>query len=217
MIEKKVLIDPETANYAEQFTKPESAICRKVAEATDIELQYADMLSGRIEGRLLAMLVAISGAKRILELGTFTGYSALSMAEALPEDGELITIEMNSRYSDMAKRHFAMSEHGKKITLKFGLVKEVLPTVQGKFDLIFLDANKDDYPEYYEMLMPQLRISGLLVVDNVLWYGGVLKDEKDRKSARIHQLNSIILTDKRVENVLLPVRDGVQIVRKLSD
>ncbi len=217
MIEKKVLIDPDTANYAEQFTKPESEICRKVADVTDKELQYADMLSGRIEGRLLAMLVAISGAKRILELGTFTGYSALSMAEALPEDGELITIEMNSRYSEMAERHFALSEHGEKITLKFGLAKEVLPTVKAKFDLIFLDANKDDYPEYYELLLPLLRTGGLLIVDNVLWYGGVLKDVKDRKSESIHQLNRIILSDKRVENVLLPVRDGVQIVRKLSD
>lgn len=199
--------------YAEQYTTEESEIIKELIATSDEDLEFIDMLSGRVVGRLLAMLIKISGAKRVLEVGTFTGYSALTMAEALPEDGELFTCEYNKRYEDIARTFFKKSEDGSKVTLVMGKALDTIPELSGSFQFVFLDADKINYPKYYELIMPRLEEGGLMVIDNILWGGEVL-DPRTEKAKAIDQLSSIIKDDESVEQVMLPVRDGITLVRK---
>ncbi len=213
MNEDQFIIPPEFEEYASAVTQNEPEIARKIAEATRTELEYSEMLTGKVEGRMLNMLVSLSGARRILEVGLFTGYSAYMMASALPENGKLISLEMNERYRDIADRFLSQSEHYKKIEILMGNALDTIGTLEGSFDLIFLDADKEHYPEYYDLLMPRLNAGGILIVDNALWYGEVVQPE-DRKAVAIDRLNHTIREDDRVENVVLTVRDGVHVVRK---
>ena len=199
--------------YAENHTTGESDIIKKLIAASDEDLEHIDMLSGRVVGRLLAMLIKISGAKRVLEVGTFTGYSALTMAEALPDDGELFTCEYNRRYEDIARTFFEKSEDGSKIRLVMGKALETIPEISGTFDFVFLDADKVNYPNYYKMILPQLEEDGIMVIDNVFWDGEVLDPQTD-KAKSIDMLSKMIRDDDSVEQVMLPVRDGVTIIRK---
>lgn len=208
------LINREIEEYTVSFTSAESKTLLELVRVSESELEYTDMLSGPQVGALLKMLVQISGAKRILEVGTFTGYSAISMADALPEDGTLITIEMNEKYREISKPFFERDLYKNKIRQKMGNALELIPTLSGTFDLIFLDADKVSYPTYYEMLKTKLKSGGLLVVDNVLWGGEVLRPG-DEKSRAIHKLNKMILNDKDVDQVMIPLRDGVTVVRKI--
>ncbi|NBC04238.1 MAG: O-methyltransferase [Bacteroidetes bacterium] len=207
------LVNREITEYTESFTSEESKTLKELVRVSDRELEYTDMLSGPQVGMLLKMLVQISGSKRILEIGTFTGYSALWMADALSEDGTLITLEMNERYRDISRQFFEKVEYKSKIKQKMGNALEVIPTLSGVFDLIFLDADKISYPTYYEMLKPKLKTGGIFVIDNVLWGGEVLRPS-DEKSRAIHRLSKMIRNDKDVEQVMIPVRDGLSIVRK---
>ena len=208
------LINQKIGEYSERLTLDESETLRDISETTHNELEYDQMLSGKLEGRFLRMLVALTGAKRILEIGMFTGYSALSMAEVLPDDGELITCDTNERYANIARRFFENSPAGHKITVKMGQALQTLKEISGPFDVIFLDADKNNYPEYYRALHPMLRVGGLMIVDNAFWGGAVL-DRPDNKSEAIDHLNRIIYEDPTVENVLLTVRDGINLVRKI--
>jgi caffeoyl-CoA O-methyltransferase len=207
------IIDSAIEFYAEQHTSEESALIQKLVNASEEELEHTDMLSGRVVGRFLALMIQITAAKRVLEIGTFSGYSAHCMAEALPADGELITCEYNRRYEALARSFFEKSEHGQKIRLIMGPALKTLDELDGKFDLIFLDADKVNYPEYYRKILPLLDSGGLLVVDNVLWSGAVL-DPNDEKAKAIVELNKIIADDNRVEQVMLTVRDGLTLARK---
>lgn len=207
------LVHPEIERYAETCTSEESELIRKLVEASNRELEHIDMISGRVVGRFLAMMVQVSGAKRILEIGMFSGYSALSMAEALPEDGKLITCEYNERYEKLARSFFEKSEHGHKITLKMGPALETLDAIKGSFDFVFLDADKINYPNYYKKVLPMLKKGGLMVIDNVLWSGTIL-NPKDEKEKAIDRLNKMIKEDQQVEQVMLTVRDGLTMVRK---
>jgi len=208
------IISSEIEKYAERATGRESELVQELVEVSKENLEYVDMISGRVVGRLLAMLIKISGAKRVLEIGTFSGYSALSMAEALPEDGELITCEYNERYEKLARSFFSKSKHGHKITLKMGLALDTIEELDGSFDIVYLDADKVNYPGYYEKLLPMLKDNGLIVIDNVLWSGAVLKPD-DEKAKAIDELNEMIRKDERVEQVMLTVRDGLTLARKL--
>ena len=208
------IISSEIEKYAERATGRESELVQELVEVSKENLEYVDMISGRVVGRLLAMLIKISGAKRVLEIGTFSGYSALSMAEALPEDGELITCEYNERYEKLARSFFSKSKHGHKITLKMGLALDTIEELDGSFDIVYLDADKVNYPGYYEKLVPMLKDNGLIVIDNVLWSGAVLKPD-DEKAKAIDELNEMIRKDERVEQVMLTVRDGLTLARKL--
>ena len=209
------IVNPSIETYVEACTTNESDAARALVQTSEYELQYTDMISGKIVGKLLAMLVKISGAKRILEIGTFTGYSALRIAEALPEDGSIITCDMNERYEAIAREQFAKSGLEDKIMLKMGSALQTLKTLSGPFDLIFLDADKRNYPEYGCRLIPMLPSGGLLVIDNVLWGGEVL-DPKDDKSQAIDACNRMIADDERIEQVMLPVRDGITIARRIQ-
>lgn len=207
------ITDTKIEEYAGEMTTKESESIRSLVASSGKELEFVDMLSGNLVGQLLKMLVSISGAKRILEIGTFTGYSALTMAEALPKDGSVVTIEMNIRYQDLAERHFKEHDKAQKIRLVKGNAREEIEGIKGEFDLIFIDADKLSYQQYFESTLPKLRSGGIMVVDNVLWNGTVL-DPQDEKSAALDAFNKKIADDERVEQVMLPVRDGITIILK---
>lgn len=207
------MIPKDIEAYALEHTTDDSPVVQALIKAAEEELEHTDMLSGRQVGRLLSIMVKISGARRILEVGTFAGYSALTMAEALPEDGELLTCEYNERYEEIARKFFNKSEHGSKITLVMGMALETIPTIPGYFDLIFLDADKINYPEYYDLLVPRLNKGGIMAIDNMLW-GGEVTDPGTDKARAIDRLNKHISSDQTVEQVLLTVRDGITLVRK---
>ncbi len=206
-------IDEKIEAYAHDHTENEGELLARLEKETYETLEIPQMTTGRIEGRFLKLLARITGARRIIEIGTFGGYSALSMAEALPQDGELITCENDPPALAFARRYFAESGHGKKITLMEGPALESLKSVSGPFDMAFIDADKENYLNYYHAILPMMRAGGLIVVDNVLWSGRVL-DPKDASDHAIHQFNETVIKDPRVEPVLLTVRDGVYCIRK---
>ncbi len=202
-------------DYCAAHTSPPSALLAELETWTRRERNDAQMLTGHVEGALLAWLVRLSGARRVLEIGTFTGYSALAMAEALPPDGELVTCDNNAARAGIAQSFFDRSTHGKKITLRLGPALETLAGLppDETFDFAFLDADKENYPNYYEAILPRLKPGGLLVADNVLWSGRVLKPESPADRA-IVAFNERVRADARVEKLMLPVRDGMLLVRK---
>ena len=206
-------IDENIEEYAFDHTSYEGDLLRQLEEETYKKLEIPQMTTGRIEARLLKLLARLVGAKRILEIGTFAGYSALSMAEALPEEGELVTCEMDPEAIIFAKKYFNLSSHGKKIKLMEGSALESLKKISGPFDMAFIDADKENYNNYYEAILPLIRSGGLMAIDNVLWSGRVL-DPQDKSDKAIHQLNERVIQDERVESVLLTVRDGLNCIVK---
>jgi caffeoyl-CoA O-methyltransferase len=200
--------------YAEQHTTPPPPLLAELFEKTRTELpDQATMLSGHVEGVFLQMLVASVGARRVLEIGSFTGGSALMMAAALPDDGELITCDIDPKTMAIARGYFDRSPHGQKIRQVAGPALETLKTLSGPFDFVFIDADKENYIGYYEATLPLLAPTGLIAVDNVLWSGRVL-DPSDESDRAIVAFNDHVQRDARVTNVLLSVRDGVMLVRK---
>ena len=206
-------IDEKIEEYAFDHTSYEGDLLEQLEEETYKKLDIPQMTTGRIEARLLKLLARLVGAKRILEIGTFAGYSALSMAEALPEEGELVTCEIDPEAIIFAKKYFNLSPHGKKITLMEGSALESLRKISGPFDMAFIDADKENYSNYYETILPMIRSGGLIAVDNVLWSGRVL-DPQDKSDKAIHQFNERVIHDERVESVLLTVRDGLNCIIK---
>jgi caffeoyl-CoA O-methyltransferase len=207
------LVDRKIEDYAISKSEPTSDLLKDVIEKTFAGTELPQMLAGPIEGRFLKMMVQTVGARRVLELGTFTGYSALCLAEGLPADGELYTCELDPKHIGMAKEFFARSEHASKIKLLEGKALDSIKQLKAPFDLVFIDADKTNYPNYYEAVMPLLRSGGVILVDNVLWSGKVL-DPKTEDDLAIAKLNDRIASDERVDRVLLPIRDGIFFVRK---
>jgi caffeoyl-CoA O-methyltransferase len=206
-------INEKIEEYAFNHTSYEGDLLKRLEEETYEKLEIPQMTTGRIEARLLKLLARLVSAKRILEIGTFAGYSALSMAEALPEEGELVTCEEDPEAIAFAKKYFDLSVNGKKITQMEGPALESLKTIKGPFDMAFIDADKENYNNYYETILPMIRSGGLIAVDNVLWSGRVL-DPKDKSDKAIHQFNERVIQDERVESVLLTVRDGLNCIIK---
>ncbi|NUO51606.1 MAG: methyltransferase domain-containing protein [Polyangiaceae bacterium] len=210
------LIARELEDYVFAHTKAPQSLFEELREVTYESMQNPAMQVGRVEGALLRNLVAMSGAKRILEIGTFTGYSALSMAEALPADGRLTTCDIDPQAVAVAQRFFNKSPHGAKITIRLGDALEYVKSLTDAdvLDLVFLDADKARYVDYYEAVLPRLKQGGLVVADNTLWSGRVL-DPKSDDDKGITRFNDRVVNDPRVDNVLLAVRDGVMLARKL--
>jgi caffeoyl-CoA O-methyltransferase len=206
-------IDAVVEQFARDHTEPETDLYVRLREETYRVMQWPQMQVDVIEGRFLQMLVRLSGAKSILELGMFTGYSALMMAEALPEDGHLITCEIDPKAEAIARRYFAESPHGDKITIRMGPALDTTKTLAGPLDLVFIDADKVNYSNYYEACLPLLKSGGLVVADNVLWSGKVV-DPKDADDHAIVAFNRLVQSDPRVKNVCLTVRDGMMLAWK---
>ena len=208
------LVPEEIERYAMVHTTPLPALLDELIATTQERLgEQARMLSGQLEGTLLQLLVASLGARRVLEIGTFTGFSAQMMAAALPDDGELITCDINPKAIEIAKGYFERSPHGRKIKLREGPALETMQSLEPGFDLVFIDADKTNYINYYEEALRLLAPGGLIAVDNVLWSGRVLapKDENDHA---IVAFNEHVSRDERVTQVMLTLRDGVMLVRK---
>ena len=225
---KEVMTYEETADalheYVLQHIDPEPELLHRVQRLTHLRLTYPRMCSGHLQGRLLSMLCKMVGAHRILELGTFSGYSALSMAEALtphPETGmpgELHTIEVFDELEDFLHDVFGSSPLGEQIHLHIGDAQQIIPTLGDEpFDVAFIDADKRCYCEYYELILPKMRPGGLIIADNTLWDGKVLEEPKasDLQTIGLRAFNDMVAVDKRVEKVILPMRDGLTLIRVL--
>lgn len=208
------LVPEEIEAYAAAHTTPVPPLIEELIAETQREFgALARMLSGHIEGTLLQTLIAASGAKRVLEIGMFTGCSALMMAAALPADGSLVTCDINPKAIAIAKKYFAKSSHGGKIEVREGPALDTLKTLAGPFDLIFIDADKGNYSNYYDSALPLLAPSGIIAVDNVLWSGKVL-DPKEPDDHAIVAFNAHVAADDRVTQVMLTVRDGLTLIRR---
>src|SRR5690242_10988222 len=207
-------IDAAVELFAQRHTEPETDLYKRLREETYRVMENPQMQVGVLEGRFLKMLVRLTGAKNILELGMFTGYSALMMAEGLPDDGHIITCDVDPKAEAIAKKYFAESPHGKKIEVRMGPALETIKTLSGQqFDLVFIDADKPNYCNYYEACFPLVKSGGLIVGDNVLWSGKVI-DPKDDNTRAIVAFNNLIQSDPLVENVCLTVRDGMMLAWK---
>lgn len=204
--------------YIEKHINPENEALDWVIRQTHVRTNHARMLSGKIQGQLLRMLVQMSGASRILELGTFTGFSAICLAGALPEGGHLDTLELNDELEDLIREGFERAGVADKITLHIGDCKQTLRQLRNQvYDIVYIDANKREYNEYYELVFDMVRHGGLILADNVLWDGKVCMEPvpQDQQTQAIVRFNDAIASDKRVESVILPLRDGLSIIRKL--
>jgi caffeoyl-CoA O-methyltransferase len=208
------ITDEKIEDYCRAHTTPLPDVFTQLREITFKEAKAPQMQVGQLEGRFLGMLVALTNARRVLEFGTFTGFSALAMAEYLPGDGKLITCDIDPVHTAIAKKYWEKSPHGKKIELRLGPGVETVSSLNETFDLVFIDADKANYVNYWEKSLPKVRQGGLLVVDNVLWSGSVL-DPREESDRHIAAFNEHARADKRVEVLMLPVRDGVLLARKL--
>ena len=202
--------------YCTEHSSGASALATELEQYTHAHCEDAHMLIGAWEGALLRMIVAMSGARRLLEIGTFTGYSALSMAEALPADGEIITCDVNAKTSAIAQRFFDRSPHGRKIEIRLGPALETVKALAGPFEVIFIDADKPSYPAYYEATLPLLAPRGVMAVDNVL-RGGRVVDPHDEGDRQVAAFNDLVQRDPRVTNVMLTVRDGITLIRRRTE
>ncbi len=205
--------DDRGLEYAREHSTTTSPLLREVTEATHRELERPQMLSGVLDGGLLMALVHATRARLVLEIGTFSGYSSLAMASALAEDGRIVTCEIDEKAAAIARRHFAESPLGDRIDLRLGPAIDTVKTLDGLFDLVFIDADKTGYLDYYEAVLPKLAPHGLIAVDNTLWGGRVLDPSEDSEATRaIRRFNDHVLADGRTECVLLPVGDGMTVI-----
>jgi caffeoyl-CoA O-methyltransferase len=210
-----VIVPDEIDNYAEAHTTPPSELLTELAAETRATLSSPQMLTGTVEGRFLEQLVFGLQARRVLELGTYSGYSSLSMAAGLPEGGHIDTCEVSEEHAEVAQRYIARSPYADRITIHLGPALEAIERLGGEWDFVFIDADKENYANYYEALLPRLAPTGLMALDNTLWSGRVLDDADDSPATRaIRELNDRIAADDRVIAVQLTVRDGVTLVRR---
>lgn len=213
----KSLVLPDIEAYAEAHSMPESEVCRRIREDTYRTMDSPQMVVGPLEGAFLKVMALSLGAKRVLEIGTFTGYSALCLAECLPEDGMVITCDIDPESTAMAKRYWAQSPHGTKIHLRLAPALETLSTLTGMFDLIFIDADKANYVNYFRQALELISAQGIILIDNVLWNGDVLtQPAPDTNTAAIQELNRVVHAEPRVSAVLLTIRDGIFLIKPQS-
>jgi caffeoyl-CoA O-methyltransferase len=207
-------ITPEPIDrYAEEHTTPPEPLLAELASETRETLQSPQMLTGTVEGRFLELLVYASGARRVLELGTYSGYSSLSMAAGLPQGGRIDTCEISEQHAEVARRYIERSPYADRITVHLGPALETVAKLEGEFDFVFIDADKPNYVNYYEAVVPRLSERGFIAADNTLWSGRVLEEDGDEGTRAIKDFNEHVRSDPRVVSVMLTVRDGVTLIR----
>lgn len=211
------LLPQDLEDFIQSHSEPEPELLRELTRETHLKVVRPRMLTGHYQGRVLSMLSKIIHPKNILEIGTYTGYSALCLAEGLQKDGRLHTIDTNEELHDMQRSYFDQSGYGKQIVQHTGDAKSVIPTLDTVFDLIFIDAEKKEYPEYFELVMGKTRCGSVILSDNVLWSGKVVEpvDAKDKATQILLAYNRMLKEDPRIESVLLPIRDGLTLTRVL--
>src|SRR5829696_4199890 len=200
--------------YAERFTSDESEVLRELREHCYAHFEDKAMLSGFFQGRVLSMFSKMIRPKVVLEIGTYLGYSALCFAEGLKEGGKVITLDVQEDTNKVARSFVAKTEYKDSIEFHLGNALEIIPTLPGSFDLVFIDADKPNYSNYYHLVFDRVRPGGFIIADNVLWSGKVLLEEKDESTRSLHEFNQLVLSDPRVTNVLLPIRDGLMVIQK---
>ena len=209
------MISKEITEYAAAHSSTESDLLKQLDRETHLKVLSPGMLSGHIQGRLLSMISHLVKPVQILEIGTYTGYSALCLAEGLAENGVLHTIEANNELVEIIERYFLASGFDEHLQLHIGDAKRVLPSLTGPFEIVFIDADKENYVNYYNLIFDKVRPGGLIIADNTLWHGNVLTNDKGKETIGIVAFNEMIKKDLRIEKVLLPFRDGLMIIRKL--
>ncbi len=208
------MINEDLQHLLLKYCEPESELLQHIDRETNLKVLMPRMLSGHYQGRVLSMLSKMVGPRRILEIGTFTGYATLCLAEGLTADGILYTLDINSELEDMVRKSFAHSSYNNQINYILGDATTTIPTLNEVFDLVFIDADKKNNGNYYDMIFDRVRSGGLIIVDNVLWSGKVLSNQQDKDTKNIITFNDKIANDDRVEKLILPVRDGLFIIRK---
>ena len=208
-------ISPELEQYAGSHTSPESELLARINRETHLEVLQPRMLSGHLQGRVLSLLSSLLQPKRILEIGTYTGYSALCLAEGLPNDGKLITIDVNEELQARVQGYFNDSSYKHQIEYHIGDAMELIPSLPDMWDLVFIDADKKNYINYYDLVIEHMNPGGIILADNILWSGKVIDPAAtDRETELLRRYNDVIHADDRVENILLPIRDGIMVARK---
>ncbi len=209
-------INPELSHYCETHSSEESEILKKLNRETHLKVVSPRMLSGHLQGRFLSFISKLQKPELIVEIGTYTGYSALCLAEGLANNGKLISIDVNEETSAFAKSFIQQTEYASQIELVLADAKDYIPTISSAIDLVFIDADKKNYLNYFHLVIDKLKPGGLIIADNVLWSGKITMPESamDRETLALHQFNTLVQQDARVENILLPIRDGLMVVRK---
>ncbi|MBT3647664.1 MAG: O-methyltransferase [Flavobacteriales bacterium] len=208
----------EIEGYSEQFSAVESDLLAEINRFTNAKVLMPRMLAGHLQGRVLAMLSKMISPKHVVEVGTYTGYSALCWAEGLADGGRVDTIEVNDELQSVVEAFFAKSEYRENLHLHIGDAGDVIDSLQAPFDLVFLDADKRNYPNYLKQVLPKVNVGGYIIADNVLWSGKVTSDPRnmDEETAALHEYNELVTDNPNLDNVLLPVRDGLMIARKIA-
>ncbi|MFT5511996.1 MAG: caffeoyl-CoA O-methyltransferase [Bacteroidia bacterium] len=210
-------LDPAISNYAEAHSSPESELLQELNRDTYANVLIPRMLSGHLQGRVLSMFSKMHRPRVILEIGTYTGYSALCLAEGLTSGGKLITIDINEEIEDMTRGYFDKSPNPEVFDYRVGNAMDIIPTLTDQIDMVFIDADKENYTNYYDLVIDKMPSGGILIADNVLWSGKVLDRKQlanDEETKALNDFNTKMNTDNRVENVLMPIRDGLMVVRK---
>lgn len=211
-----MIITDELLNYAENFTSGESKVLAELRSHCYEHYADSSMLSGFFQGRVLSMFSHMIRPEVVLEIGTYLGYSALCLAEGLADDGKVITIDIQEETNRVAKSYVAKTAYSSKIEFLLGTATDLIPTLSDTFDLVFIDADKPNYSNYYDLVFNRIRQGGYIIADNVLWSGKVLAEVKDEDTHALHEFNQKVIADDRVESVLFPIRDGLMAIRKKS-
>ena len=208
-------LHPEMDRYLEDTASAEPEILKRLRKETFQKTTQPHMISGYLQGRLLSLISKMVSPKNILEIGTFTGYAALCLAEGLQKDGKLTTLDVNEDLAYIPKKYFAESEFASQIEFRLENALDFLKNSSETFDLIFIDADKENYPEYLQLVKPRMKSGSVLMIDNVLWYGKVLDEKGNKQTEQIKLVNKLVAEDADFENVILPLRDGIHLVRKI--
>ncbi len=211
------MIEKIVEQYANEHTSEEDKILYDINRKTHLEVLRPIMLSGHYQGKFFEMISYMIQAESILEIGTYTAYASICLARGLKENGQLITIEHNPELEEIIKNNIEKAGLSNKIKYIIGDAKKIIPSLKNKFDIVFIDAEKELNQWFYDNILPKVRKNGIIIIDNALWYGKVVGkiDSKDKKTQAIHKFNKYVMQDKRVENILLTIRDGLMIIRKL--